>query len=180
MTRLLELAKETLSNVIEYQELTDPPFPNEYFSFGVRTYDSGLCWISNTDTHSLWYKPDGGKWIKLVDRAILIKTFGAMAPILPVMYVGRSMFLVASSVPDSFFYKPCASVQEWSYCSNGTVPSAKTITYLIDGNTGKRIDQSESYAYFGSPDIQMPEEWKEKYEIEIEQKAAGDQRTASP
>jgi hypothetical protein len=100
------------------------------------------------DGFSLWYCPRGKAWRPVVKDVHVFKTFGGMPPWLPVQYLGNDRFAVAKTTRDEVEGK-----------RDGMFPQAASLTLLIDGLTGERIDQSEEVIYDQNPPLNLKDGW---------------------
>lgn len=112
------------------------------------TGKDGIEGVHVIDGFSLWFLPRGGKWHSVIRDVHIVKTFGGAFPWLPVQDVGNGRFAVAKTVKDQVAPK-----------ADAHLGAAEAVTMLIEGTTGKVIEQSEPYVYNQNPQLVIPSGW---------------------
>jgi hypothetical protein len=110
---------------------------------------------------TLWYLPPGkpwevaeaGDWRLVIDKVPVVKTFGGVAPWLPVCYVGRGRFAVAKTVRDDIPVPPLVPEDERMF------GAAEAVTMLLDGRTGKVLKTTAPYYYNHNPPLRIEDSW---------------------
>ena len=116
----------------------------------------GTVYLADDADMALWVRRDE-KWTCLVSGLSVEKTFGGAAPMLPACYLGNGLFAVSETVPGDVPEK-----EQKGY------PKARAVTFLIDSKDGKVKGRSKSFIYDHNPPIRIPEEWKKRYNITVE------------
>lgn len=102
---------------------------------------------------SLWFRPKNGAWHSVIRHVHIMKTFGGAGPQLFARYVGDGRFAVPKTVKDS------VEVPESTPPDEALFPAAEAVTMLIDGVTGKVIEESKPFIYNHSPLPEIPDDW---------------------
>jgi len=115
----------------------------------------GLYYVDDAqrllDGFTLWYKPPDCRWFPVIRKVHVFKTFGGMPPLLPVAYLGNRRFAVARTVRDDVPGRPGEkrAIIPWALCS----------TLLIDGMTGRTLEETEPVIYDHNPSLEIPDRW---------------------
>ena len=122
----------------------------------------GTVYLADDADMALWVRRDE-KWTCLVSGLSVEKTFGGVFPWLPVRYLGNGLFAVSETVPGEVLEK-----------SKEGYPQARAVTFLIDSRDGKVKGRSKCFIYDHNPPIRIPEEWKKRYNITVEDEEEDD------
>jgi hypothetical protein len=148
---LVDVARETL------EDLGELPGPlqaaddfDHIFPAGPRARD-GLAYVRDGD-FALWYKPPGSRWLRVLRSVHIFKNFGGMPPSLPVAYLGDRRFAVARTVKDEV---PGRIVGK----EPTSAPDSLSVSMLVDGMTGRILEETKPVAYSGNPGLDIPEGW---------------------
>ncbi len=153
--RVVQLNVETS----EYEVISDPPpgyrpDGNRLFGFDVSPAGKNCRdGIYAVDAFSLWFRPNDGAWQPVIKNVHIVKTFGGVAPWLPVRYLGEGRFAVAKTVKDD------VEVPETTPPNEAMFGAAEAVTMLIDGVTGEVFKQSKPFIYNHNPQLEIPEDW---------------------
>ncbi|WP_193213146.1 hypothetical protein [Luteolibacter marinus] len=101
----------------------------------------------------LWFLPEGGEWHRVAKDVHIVKTFGGVAPQLPVRYLGNGRFAVARTTRDEVPVPDDFAEDEQVF------GAAEAVTMLIDGRSGERIAESAPVVYNHNPPLEIPGEW---------------------
>ena len=89
----------------------------------------------------------------MIRNVHIVKTFGGVMPHLPVCYLGNGRFAVAKTVKDD------VKVPEPVPAEDRTFGAAEAVTMLIDGWTGKLIEETKPAVYNHNPYPEIPDTW---------------------
>jgi len=102
------------------------------------------------DDFALWYKPPDARWLRVIRGVHILKAAGGETPWLPVAYLGARRFAVAKTAMDGGPPAPPAEGPEAPPVSS---------TMLIDGMTGRIIEETTPRAYDYMPELDIPDAW---------------------
>ena len=105
---------------------------------------------------ALWYMPRGSHWRQVLRGIRIHKNFGGRAPWLPVAYLGDGRFAVSKTVKD---VAP-GDAKEFQ------LPPSLSTTLLVDGATGRVLEETKPIPYHGNPDLDIPEGWWSREAVE--------------
>lgn len=116
--------------------------------------EDGTTYCCDQSTMSLWVRRND-QWECLLQSLRVHKTFGGVAPHLPVKYLGKGFFAFSQTTP-----------KEEKELAEGVFPQARAIAYLLDSKSGKVVARSESFLYNHNPPVNIPAEWYSRIGIE--------------
>ncbi|MEN8774405.1 MAG: hypothetical protein ABF382_12725 [Akkermansiaceae bacterium] len=105
------------------------------------------------DDFELWYLPGGGIWTRVISKVKIVKTFGGVAPSLPVAYLGGGRFAVSRTIRDDLKIPESWPEDEKMF------GAAEGETLLVEGKTGKVVTRSERFVYNHNPPLRIPKSW---------------------
>lgn len=116
----------------------------------------GVDFLVDNSSMALWYRVGESPWTCALSHLYVFKTFGGVHPHLPVCYVGAERFLVAETLPGK------------TRRDTTPFPEAECATFLIDCRARRVIDRTQPITYDHNPPLVLPNDWKERYQIQVE------------
>jgi len=144
----------------EYRDLGHPP-PN-YESDRLRFIRMRLALAGKDgvfmsswkdEGFALSFLPNGGKWVEVISKVNIRKTFGGNPSWLPVEYLGRGNFAVSKTTIDTV---PVPN--EWAE-DRKMFGAAQGVTMKIEGISGKILQESKPFIYDHNPPLEIPKNW---------------------
>lgn len=111
-----------------------------------RAWD-GVVYLIDHSLMALWVRTNND-WKCIVAGLHIHKTMGGAPPRLPLRYLGGGYFAITETVPGDVLEK-----------SERGFPQALAVTFLIDSNSGKVKERSESFVYDHTPTVKVPDSW---------------------
>lgn len=115
---------------------------------------------------SLWFKPNNKNWRNVAKDVPIFRIYGATRPYLPVAYLGNGKFAIAKSIK-----KEVTSIKK-----NDKDPKALSLTMLVDGYTGKIIEESEPILHEYDPPLNIPDHWLTEKQKKLRDKYTNSKR----
>ncbi len=177
VSRLEDLHHAVLVDVVKekMEDLGELPGPlqgigsfDRIFPVGPAARD-GLAFVSGSfDDFALWYEPPGSRWLRVLRGVHIFKNMGGAAPWLPVAYLGDRRFAVAKTVKDE---APADGKDK-----EDSIPASLCSTMLVEGMTGRIVEETKPKVYSGNPDLDIPDGWWSKEATEARKKSAEETR----
>ena len=144
----------------EYRELGPPPPDYEtdrpYFirlRLALAGKDGVFMSTWKGEGFALSFIPTGGKWIEVISGVNIRKTFGGVAPWLPVEYLGNGNFAISKTTIDSV-----PVPEDWPE-DQKMFGAAQGVTMMIAAKSGKTLKKSEPFVYEHNPPLKIPTDW---------------------
>lgn len=103
--------------------------------------------------YSLWFKPNNQEWRNVVKDVPIVGVLMGSVPHLPVVYLGNGKFAVTKSIE-----KEVVSTKK-NDADDYQPPDYLSVTMLIDGYTGKIIQENKPTVYKQNPKQKIPDHW---------------------